>query len=672
MKVFLSENKKFLWGVFLLFAVSALAYLPLVHKIGYLADDWYLMYEGFSQGADYLPEVWKIDRPGRSLLMVPMVKLFGFGTFWYHISAYLFRFLGGVSLFWTLNLIWKDRKLSNLLAALLFTVYPGFLAQTNAIDYQSHIAALFFALFSVSLSVKAFFVEKPSSRILLIAGAILFGWAYLSQMEYFISFEVFRMVLIFLLISRKEQGNLLRKGLATLRVWLPNALIAGGFLVWRAFFFENTRRATDVGYQLSQFISSPLTALWSLVHFLQDILNVLVIAWAYPLYIFGFQLRLRDSLVGLFLAAFAVFLLWALFFFITKNEDDEDESDSVDEHPNEAYWLGFVTIVGGLLPVILVNRHIIYPDYSRYSLVASVGVAIVFAQIISVLKLKKLRMAIAGMLVFLSVLTHHGNSVYAATLTEATNDFWWQVSWRAPDIQNGTTLLASYPNSAIGEDYIVWGPANLIYRPEKQEEIPIEILIPSAIMNNDIVLSVMSGKGGETDLGRGNHLSRDFDNTLLMAQAAPGACVRIIDGNAPELSSADSHRVMLVAPQSKIDNVIVNASPSMPPTSIFGAEPAKKWCYYYQKASLARQKGDWEKVISLFERGLDEGYYPVDSVEWLPLLEAYAITGQEKKLRPYVSIMNAEPLLASQACSTLSNLAQDQELKTYIEKKFCE
>ena len=119
-------SKNFL-SLGLLFLVSALVYLPLIDKFGYTHDDWYLMYEGYSQGANYLPEVWSIDRPGRSLLMVPLFNLFGAGTFWYHISAYLFRFLGGVSLFWALNLVWKERKVSHLLAALFFTVYPGFL-----------------------------------------------------------------------------------------------------------------------------------------------------------------------------------------------------------------------------------------------------------------------------------------------------------------------------------------------------------------------------------------------------------------------------------------------------------------------------------------------------------------------------------------------------------------
>lgn len=665
----LTERKKIFVGVLLLLAVSALAYLPLVHRMGYMMDDWYVMYEGYSQGVDYLPEVWKIDRPGRSLLMVPMVKLFGFSALPYHISAYLFRFLGGLSLFWLLNLVWRERKPTNLLAALLFTIYPGFLSQPNAIDYQSHIAALFFALFSVALTVKAFFVEKQVTKIGLTLGAIFFGWAYLSQMEYFISFEVFRIALIFMLVARKEEGAWLKRGFATLRVWLPNIVIAGGFLVWRTFFFENVRRATDVGYQLGQLFSSPLVGLWWLTYLVRDFINVTLVAWAQPLYALAFNLRLRDSLLGFGLGIVAVGLLWIVFWWLLPNKEGKDNTDSKE---TEAYWLGLITIFGGLLPVILVNRHIVFPDFSRYSLVASVGVTIIIAQLITLLPQRSLRTIIIGFFVFVSVLTHYANAVQTAAQTESTRDFWWQVSWRAPDFENGTLLLADYPNSAIGEDYIIWGPANLIYRPEKQAETPVEILIPSAIMNNDNVLNIMSGKGNQTDLGRGNYQNREFSNTLLMVQTTPSACVRIIDGNSPELSSVDSYRTMLVASQSRIENIIINANPASPPTEIFGTEPEHQWCYYYQKASIARQKEDWQKVIKLIEKALDEGYYPADSVEWFPLLQAYTITEQQEKLRPYAKIMQAEPLLASQACEILSTAAQTDAMKTYIENKFCE
>ena len=129
---------------------------------------------------------------------------------------------------------------------------------------------------------------------------------------------------------------------------------------------------------------------------------------------------------------------------------------------------------------------------------------------------------------------------------------------------------------------------------------------------------------------------------------------------------------MIVAPYSKLDNVLINADFPAPPESIFGSEPQKNWCYYYQKASLARQQNDWGAVIELQEKALKEGFYPTDGIEWMPLLEAYTRNGEKEKMRPYISILRDDPFLAAQACQILSLVPKNEEMQTYIEKKICE
>ena len=65
---------------------------------------------------------------------------------------------------------------------------------------------------------------------------------------------------------------------------------------------------------------------------------------------------------------------------------------------------------------------------------------------------------------------------------------------------------------------------------------------------------------------------------------------------------------------------------------IFGSEPEHDWCYTYQKASLAKQVGDWETVVELGDEAEAQGIAP-DSTEanspqeWLPFIEGYARTG---------------------------------------------
>ena len=218
-----TSRKQFWVFVVILLIASALTYLPLVNQIGYLNDDWYVMYDAHTQGSQFLHEVWRVDRPGRALFMIPLFDVFGMNPFPYHISAYLFRFLGGLSLFCTSQMLWPKRRFLPAVASILFTLYPGFLAQTNAIDYQSHILALFLALLSIALTVKAILVSSSRMRILLTIASILLGWAYLSQMEYFIALEVFRLAVVFLLISRMQKNTLRQKLTKTFLRWLPFA-----------------------------------------------------------------------------------------------------------------------------------------------------------------------------------------------------------------------------------------------------------------------------------------------------------------------------------------------------------------------------------------------------------------------------------------------------------------
>jgi hypothetical protein len=59
----------------------------------------------------------------------------------------------------------------------------------------------------------------------------------------------------------------------------------------------------------------------------------------------------------------------------------------------------------------------------------------------------------------------------------------------------------------------------------------------------------------------------------------------------------------------------------------FVSEPEHTWCYYYAKAELARQKGDWKQASDLIHEAISLGYEPEDPFEWLTYIEAQAMIG---------------------------------------------
>ena len=64
-----------------------------------------------------------------------------------------------------------------------------------------------------------------------------------------------------------------------------------------------------------------------------------------------------------------------------------------------------------------------------------------------------------------------------------------------------------------------------------------------------------------------------------------------------------------------------------PPPSLSGPEPAHTWCYYFEKADLARQQRNWDEVLTLAEKAFSLEDHPNNPSERIPFIEGYAHTG---------------------------------------------
>lgn len=668
-----SSSKSSLYLFVVLAVVGVLVYLPLAGQMGYYKDDWFLIFDAHTQGADFFHEIYKIDRPARAYVMQFVYNLFGDRVIYYHLSAYLFRLLASWALFWALDMIWPKYKKPNFLIALLLLIYPGFLSQFNPIDYQAQILSLFLAFASIAFTVKAIKVQATAPRLIWIGLSIVTGIIYPALVEYMLGLEVLRLSLIVQIVIQ-ENGSAPKETIKkVVRLWWPFLSAPILFLIWRFFFFETERRATDLGAQFGQLFASPLTGLWWLVNWIQDGLRVVFLAWAVPFYNLAFDLRLKDFLTGMGLAVAAV-LLVLLGLRKPNAETFADETDT--NWKKQIVLTGLLTALLALLPVIVVNRHADFGDYSRYSLASAAGVAMIVTVFVLSIASARLRIALIAILVFVSSFTHYANAVYAVQVAENMRDFWWQVAWRAPDIQPGTTLVANYPVGAIQEDYFVWGPANFIYYPEKQNEIPIKLTLPAAVPTDDVILQIIVGKGEETPLRRGNELTRNFGNVLVMTQAGENSCVRLLDGRSPDLSIGDPHKILLIAPHSELDNVITSEDQPVPPASIFGSEPEHDWCFYYQKADLARQRGDWEEVARLGAEAEKLGLHPNDQIELMPFLQAYAFLEDQKQVKGISTRINTQLFYKEQACNHLNSMTDhgyplSAEMQSFVDELFC-
>jgi hypothetical protein len=648
--------------------VSGLAYLPFVGQFGYFNDDWYLMYAAGAKGASVFREIFSIDRPLRAFVMMPAYNLFGANPLLYNLSALFFRLLSAFGVVCLSKILWPRYRDAGVFVGVLFLIYPGFLSQHNGIDYQSQMVGLAAAVFSLVFTLMVVRKQNKLAKTCLYVCSGLLAILYIGLVEYFIGFELVRLACIFLLSVREKKLFIHRIGYSML-LWIPFFLILTPFMVWRLFFFESQRSATDIGHQLNQVIQSPFViGLRWLSTLLGDTLDVIILAWVQPLFSLLSWVRSPSSLLfGTFLGVIAVAIICFFSGHQGKENDLEKRSWS-----KEILWLGLFSVLTGLLPIIIVNRYVDFQFFSRYTLASSLGAVMVWGSIVFLFKQKYIRNIVASLLIFIAVLTHFANAQKAAQITQATRDFWWQVSWRIPQLERNTTLVANYAVGATEEDYFVWGPASLIYYPESTRAEYVQPGVFAALLNQDTVDKILLNEGQEFDNRRTIRTYKNYRRLLVLTQPTVDSCVHVIDGEQPEYATGENASIQIIGPYSSLELILTNEPAHTPPPVVFGPEPEHDWCYYYQAASLARQKGDWTEVVRFGDQAQELGLAPVDLVEWMPFLHAYAYQGDVRHLKELAPKVVSDSYMARQVCHSLRDLQNlTQPVVDVIDLQYC-
>ncbi len=602
--------------------ISALTYLIFVPKFGYYNDDWYLMYAAKVQGPQVFWGIFSIDRPLRALVMIPAYTIFGSNPIYYNLSAFLFRLIGGFSFFWIVRTLWRDAPRTTFWMSLLFMLYPGFLSQPNAIDYLCHQAGFAAGLFSIALTIKAVEAANRMRKILLYLFSILLGWFYLGQIEWYIGLEFFRLTCVFIIVFRFNESSWHRL-IKFFKCSLPVLMIPIVFLAWRLFYFESKRSATDAGLQLSGLLSAPLNFILNFLSTLfDDFLDVLLRAWFLPLYNFSLNMNIQDWLPAIGVVLFILIILRVSSRIMPKNETAASIQELM--WRREAITAGVGVVVFGLFPVLLAGRGVDFHNYSRYTLIASIGAALLLPALLNYINNLRLRNLLFSILILSASLTHYANGFAKVRETNLINQFWWQVSWRIPQLEQRTTLVVNYADIALQEDYFVWGPANLIYYPQSMRAEYPQPSIYSLVLNDETIQKILAGEKQDFRNRRSIRTYSNYSNILILTLPSNDSCVQVILGSQPEYSTFEDNRIIQIGMHSEADHILTQDAFHAPPLIPFGAEPEHSWCFYFQKAALARQADNWDEIVSLAGQAFNLGLYPKDQIEWIPFLQAYA------------------------------------------------
>ena len=628
----------------LLITVSMLTHLPFIGQMGYYRNDWYPIWAGRTQTLSTMVSMFSIDRPVLGYIYTRTYLLLGDNPLGWQVFAYLFRLAGIIGVFWLLRLIWPKMRLFTTSAAILFVVYPGFLEGPAAITFSNHLIAYALAIYSILFTVISIRSKNKYVATLATGLALLCQIGYPFIYEYMVGLEGLRLLLIWYLIPGAKRPTKARVAEAFLR-WLPYLFVPSGFLFWRFFIFKSTRPTTDVSQLIGLYSSMPLEMVPKVVAgTLMDFLNVVLLAWVVPFYQLVSTTQYRDLATGVILAVLVSASFWLYSRWIRKREPLLAEEDGT---LRNSLIIGLVTVFCAIIPVAVSNRHISFSTWlDRYTLHTTVGVVLLVTGGIFLMMKNQGRLWLLLSLLFLSVLTHYSNQVTFRNAWEIQQQLWWQLSWRAPQLEDGTVLMVNLPSNiyVYEEDYEIWMPANIIYN-----DAPNTLRIYAEVLYPESVIQVFRG-AIEHRYIRNTEFDRDYNHALIISMPSPSSCVHVIDGERPELSLDEPPIIDWVALYSRIQQVKTDAIPTQPPEIIFGQEPPHTWCYYYQKMNLARQSGAWDQVIALGEEAVRAGFEPLDQSEWMPLIEGYAYSGDLEKANSVIAKIYNDPNLRYNLC----------------------
>lgn len=665
--------KKNIQPILLLLFISVLVYLPYIGKLTYYKDDWYYIYDGMIGGAKVFHEMFRIDRPARGFFFEWYFSLFGANPLPWHVGTFVWRSLSTLGAFWIFNILWPKARKFSFLAALLFAIYPGYYWWISAIEYQPMIASLALQVISLALTLKAVQSSKRVEKTIFLTLSIVTGWLYIALVDYAIGMEVLRFLSVYLLVNRDAGIGFWKRLSNTVKTWAWTLLVPLGFLFWRTFFFTNERKATDIGGQLAVLLSNPIATLMDwFFQIYNSLLNLGILAWVnqFPGYVQ--MMRLRDTALGLLLAAFVVFLV--IYAEDRIKEPAKENNREGNQVWKEALLLGGLGMLFGILPVVMANRYVNISGFSHYGLPTSLAAAVFMVAFIDLLSLSKVRAAVLYAVVAFSVLSHFGIASNTVAEETALQKFWWQVTWRVPTLREGTTLVINYPLYGMGDGgYGLMEAANVIYFPQPTGKIPVRYPLSGLTLNSETLPDILDGSLFRETQYRSHAVDFDYGNLLVMSQPTLNSCVHVLNAEQPLISSYDPVDVTLVAPSSKIENVLVNASPVAPPEYIFGREPVHGWCFYFEKADLSAQLGNWAEVARLGAEAIQHDLSPEDRSEWMVFLKAYAITGQADPLKLTSKRVIGDKSLRAQSCKMLGEIEMplSPEVQRIIAENYC-
>ncbi len=594
--------------------IGIMAYGLQIPFLGFFQDDWNFVYYYSMNGTQGLLELMSIDgRPAGVWVYSLGFNLFGYNAALWQLYSILFRILTTITAVLILNRLLPERRNGNLIASILFLIYPFFTLQPLSVSFAQHYVAYF--LFGLSILFTILSIERAEKYLYYTLPAVLLTFAHLFTVEYFVGLELLRVIVIWVFISRKPDKALKLRIGKTILFWLPYFFALVFFILWRSFVLAGFDIRND---PINVFTDSGEIARSVVSYVIADLVLMLVNSW------FGLinpELFVIGPIRNLFIAA-SILVSGASVYYLGKTKFLSDEKSAT----LRVFLTAGLIIAAGMIPAYSIGyimNNKLPPWNSRFSLPALLGLALLVSEVISIfITSPRIRLLALSILIGLTIGHHNANMFNFKTAWEKQERFYQQLLWRAPSLKPDTAIVSSEEFLAYMGDYPTSMALNAMYETKPNGYIPHWLFTLSDPKANEAIANGEKLSGAKSTV---EFLGDPSDAIYITFEPENDQCLWVHRPEDRELKSLPASMQSALENASLTQILDVSA-----PHEIFSRiveENPNTWCFFYEKADLARQNNDWESVARYWEQAESQGYRPHHGFEYIPFIQAYAYTG---------------------------------------------
>lgn len=600
----------------ILLLIVFIAFGLLTPWLGFQGDDWHLIWLHYRIGN--LNPFFNLTRFSTQWLYQLIMPLMAPVPGQWFFLANIFRWLSGLSIFLLFAKLFPDHKHKAGIFALLFTIYPGYLISYLPVTLLTGYLQPFCLFLSFYLMV--LWMEEGTRKGWLLGLSLAASLANLLLSEYFFFLELLRPLVIWQVLQKTEKKKILVSSL--LQRWLHFLGVFIFILVVRI--FTQILGSGKAIATFNKFTLQPGPAISQLLRQIFHDFHTVIIQPFFASLIPRVDLSAPQGKL-VFLGS----LLISLIFLVYLLSERSDENKQKIKLPL-LLGLGLLAFLLAGVPFWMAGLQPVFgfDMKNRYALTQALSFTIFLFAFLNLIPYRW-RVFQAILIAVLAGL-FAGAQIQAAAQVKAEWDqqrwLFWQLAWRAPQIKQGSVFLMNDPDFQLsGENSVSaelnWNTMDEVHPQQSGyflyfDEQRLLSDFPDFPINKNVSFSHMLGP------------VKVNPSQLIVLHFSSSGCLRFLD---PQIDELDGTITDFTHKYIRYSNlaVIQAASPldsrKLDPV-IFWDEPEHGWCYFFQKADLACQLGDWQAVVENADLAVAQMPSIYSHAELRPYIEGYAHT----------------------------------------------